>query len=122
MLMYLPLGSMIFLIILQSNPFLKSIATPLELLLPCASSKGAPHSAFHCFSLLTVECVSCRKIICAFCFLHHAKIARRFFKIAQTSYIERKHSKITHSYHYFSNLGNGKDMEDRWRYNIPLNS
>ena len=72
-----------FCFILQSKPLCNKIATPLALLLPRASSTGAPHSAFHCFSLSRVECVSWRKIIFAFCFLHHANNERRLLKLRE---------------------------------------
>ena len=120
-LIYLPLGSMTFLIILQSNPFRKSIATPLEPLLPWASSRGAPHSAFHCLSLFPVECVSWRKMIFSFCFLHHAKIARRFLKLLKPLTFNESILKSLISAMIFL-IWYGKNLEDHLPYNTPFNN
>jgi len=81
----------VVLFILQSKPFRDNIAPPLALLLPWASSNGAPHLAFYFFSLSRVECVLEDKL--------HMQISNVVFLITQTSYIQRQHFEITRTLH-----------------------
>lgn len=55
------------------RPGLKNTATPRLTLSPWAKNPSPPHSFNQIFPLTSSECVSCNKIISAFCFLSHVK-------------------------------------------------